>query len=110
MEVKEGDWFVKTTYFSRDEIYKGEYLNINTPVEIYPENYQEPHRIRYVDLEVDLIRTKDSIRIIDLEKLEYAKEEYIVSEDLFNLTIEKMQQLEDMLRTNEPPFTTYVTD
>jgi Ribonuclease G/E len=110
MEVKEGDWFVKTTYFSRDEIYKGEYLNINTPVEIYPENYQEPHRIRYVDLEVDLIRTKDSIRIIDLEKLDYAKEEYIVSEDLFNLTIEKMQQLEDMLRTNEPPFTTYVTD
>ncbi|MFX1518688.1 MAG: ribonuclease E/G [Promethearchaeota archaeon] len=105
MEIKEGDWFVKTTYFSRDGVYKGEYLNINTPVEIYLGNYQEPHRIRYVDLEVDLIRTKDFIRIIDLEKLEYAKEEHIVSEELFNLTIEKMRQLERLLRTNEPSFT-----
>jgi Ribonuclease G/E len=51
MEIKEGEFFVKTTYFSRDGIYKGEYFNINTPVEVYPGLYPEPHRIRYVDLE-----------------------------------------------------------
>ena len=106
MEVKEGDWFVKTTYFSREGMYKGEYLNVNTPVEIYPEIYQEPHRIRYIDLEVDLIRTKDSIHVIDLEKLEYAKEEHIVSEELFNLTMEKTRQLENMLRADETSPTT----
>lgn len=101
MEVREGEWFVKTTYFSRDGIYKGEYFNINTPVEVYPGLYPEPHRIRYVDLEVDLIRTKDSVRVIDLEKLEYAKEESIISEQLFNLTMEKMSQLKSMLRTED---------
>lgn len=106
MEVKEGDWFVKTTYYERDGLYKGEYFNINTPVEIYPGLYPEPHRIRYVDLEVDLIRTKDSVRVIDLEKLEHAKEEHIVSEELFNLTMEKTRQLENMLRTDKTSPTT----
>jgi len=99
MEIKEGEFFVKTTYFSYEGVYKGEYLNINTPVEIYPGLYPEPHRIRYVDLEVDLIRTDDFVRVIDLEKLEYAKEESIISEQLFNLTMEKMRQLKGMLRT-----------
>ena len=102
MEVKEGDWFVKTTYFSRDGMYKGEYFNINTPVELYP----EPHRVRYVDLEVDLIKTEDSIHVIDLEKLEYAKEENIVTEGLFNLTMEKTRQLENMLKADENSSTT----
>ncbi|MHA2060776.1 MAG: ribonuclease E/G [Candidatus Sifarchaeia archaeon] len=101
MEIKEGEFFVKTTYFSRDGIYKGEYFNINTPVEVYPGLYPEPHRIRYVDLEVDLVRTEDFTRVIDLEKLEYAKEESIISEQLFNLTMEKMSQLKSMLRTED---------
>jgi Ribonuclease G/E len=97
MEIKEGDYIIKTTYFSRDGIYKGEYFNINTPVEIYPGLFPDPHHIRYVDLEVDLIRTEDFIRFIDLEKLEYAKEEAIISEQLFNLAMEKMNQLKNML-------------
>jgi len=101
MEIQEGEFFVKTTYFSRDGMYKGEYFNINTPVEVYPGLYPEPHRIRYVDLEVDLIRTEDFTRVIDLEKLEYAKEESIISEQLFNLTMEKMSQLKSMLRTED---------
>ena len=101
MEVREGKWFVNTKYFSYDGIFKGEYLNINTPVEIYPGLYPEPHRIRYVDLEVDLIRTDDFVRVIDLEKLEYAKEESIISEQLFNLTMEKMSQLKSMFRTED---------
>lgn len=101
MEIKAGEFYVKTTYFSYDGIFKGEYLNINTPVEIYPGLYPEPHRIRYVDLEVDLIRTDDVVCVIDLEKLEYAKEESIISEQLFNLTIDKMSQLKSVLRKED---------
>jgi Ribonuclease G/E len=100
-EIIEREFFIKTTYYSRDDIYKGEYFNINTPVEIYPGLYPEPHRIRYVDLEVDLIRTKDFTRVIDLEKLEYAKEEAIISEQLFNLAMEKMSQLKNMLKIED---------
>ena len=49
-EVQEGAWYVKHTYYSAAGKPKGEYYNINTPVELYP------HGARYVDLEVDVIR------------------------------------------------------
>ncbi|MDW8044348.1 MAG: DUF402 domain-containing protein, partial [Nitrososphaerota archaeon] len=47
-EVKLGEWYLKTRYFSSENHYKGMYVNINTPVELYP------RCIRYVDLEVDV--------------------------------------------------------
>jgi hypothetical protein len=49
-EVQEGAWYVKHAYYSAAGKPKGEYYNINTPVELYP------HGARYVDLEVDVIR------------------------------------------------------
>ena len=49
-EVQEGAWYVKHSYYSAAGKPKGEYYNINTPVELYP------YGARYVDLEVDVIR------------------------------------------------------
>ena len=49
-EVQEGAWHVKHAYYSAAGKPKGEYYNINTPVELYP------YGARYVDLEVDVIR------------------------------------------------------
>jgi len=49
-EVTEGDWVYRHSYYRRDGRLIGQYYNINTPVEFYPD------RIRYIDLEVDLIR------------------------------------------------------
>lgn len=49
-EVQEGAWYIKHVYYSAAGKVKGEYYNINTPVELYP------HGARYVDLEVDVIR------------------------------------------------------
>jgi hypothetical protein len=63
-EAQEGAWWVRHAYYSRDGRLKGEYYNINTPVELYPQ------RIRYVDLEVDLIRRgEEAPFLIDQESL-----------------------------------------
>lgn len=66
-EFVEGRWYYKTSYYSASGELKGEYYNINTPLEIYPD------RIRYVDLEIDVVRLPGSeSRVIDEEKLEEA--------------------------------------
>lgn len=56
---------------------KGEYFNINTPIEIYPD------RITYVDLELDLIRLPGSPpRLLDEERLSDALAKGWLSERL----------------------------
>lgn len=63
-QVKEGDGFYVHNYFRRDGQLIGTYYNINTLVEFYP------GRIRYVDLEVDVVRWPDGkTQIIDQENL-----------------------------------------
>jgi protein associated with RNAse G/E len=65
-EVQEGQWYYRHTYFRKDGTLIGRYININTPVEFYPD------RIRYVDLEIDVVQMPDGQVIVtdeeDLEK------------------------------------------
>ncbi len=64
-ELREGEWYVKHSYFSKDRLLIGEYFNINTPTEFYP------FGARYVDLEVDVIRRAgEDAFAIDREKLD----------------------------------------
>ncbi|MEM2249683.1 MAG: DUF402 domain-containing protein [Candidatus Bathyarchaeia archaeon] len=77
-QTKLGEWYIITNYFSKDGRWKGAYININTPVEIYPD------AVRYIDLEVDVcIRPNGEIKVVDMEKLEKALGKGIVSEALF---------------------------
>jgi protein associated with RNAse G/E len=77
-ETKLGEWHITTSYFSKEGKWKGTYININTPVEIYPE------AIRYIDLEVDIcVRPNGETKIVDREKLEKALEKGLVSKTLF---------------------------
>ena len=63
--IREGDWLVKHSYYSAEGGLKGEYWNINTPVEFYPE------RIRYVDLHIDVVlKGEERPQIIDRDQLE----------------------------------------
>jgi protein associated with RNAse G/E len=63
-QVKQGDWFYMHNYFRRDGQLIGTYYNINTLVEFYPD------RLRYVDLEIDVVCWPDGkIQIIDKEGL-----------------------------------------
>ncbi|MGQ9477074.1 MAG: DUF402 domain-containing protein [Candidatus Bipolaricaulia bacterium] len=64
-EFVAGRWWYKTCYLSAGGELKGEYFNINTPIEIYPD------KIRYVDLELDLVRLPGGEpRLIDEAELD----------------------------------------
>ena len=52
-EIQEGSWHYEHSYFRSDGVLIGRYVNINTPVEFYPD------RIRYVDLEIDVVKMPD---------------------------------------------------
>lgn len=76
-EVREGEWYVKHSYYSGDRFLIGEYFNINTPVELYP------YGARYVDLEVDVIRRAGEKAFeIDREKLSFLVQQGCIDTDL----------------------------
>ena len=76
-EIREGAWFVKHSYYTRDQKLIGEYFNINTPVELYP------YGARYLDLEVDVIcRAGDRPFLLDREKLSLLSRKGSISSDL----------------------------
>jgi len=95
-EVVLGDLSFRTRYFSRDGKYKGTYININTPVELYPA------KIRYVDLEVDICVWPDGeIRRIDHEKLMEAAAGGLISERLIEISNEEIEKILDSISLEE---------
>jgi len=59
-EFRHDSWYYETRYYSRDGALKGIYININTPIEFYAD------RVRYVDLEIDVVqRPGEPAQIID---------------------------------------------
>ena len=76
-KFKEGRWWYPTVYRSADGTVKGTYVNICTPVELFPE------AASYVDLEVDVIRHADgTVKRVDDDDLEVAVEEGHVPDPL----------------------------
>jgi Ribonuclease G/E len=89
-ETRIGEWYLKTRYFSKDERSKGIFINLNTPVELYP------HGIRYVDLEVDIVvHPSGEVVILDEDKLEKGIEEGYISEELAKKVRTKLKALVD---------------
>lgn len=89
-EAKIGEWKIVTRYFSEDGRCKGTYVNINTPVEVYPS------AIRYVDLEVDVcIQPDGTVNVLDMEKLEKALENGFISKKVFEAIKEKVKEIKE---------------
>ena len=87
-EVREGQWYTRHSYFSREHLPIGEYFNINTPTELYP------YGARYVDLEVDVIqRSGEKAFPIDQEKLEVLARRGCIAKDLQNKVLLVNKQL-----------------
>ncbi|WP_066413203.1 DUF402 domain-containing protein [Halorubrum aethiopicum] len=62
--LKEGRWWYPTTYRGSDGTVKGTYVNVCTPVEVFPD------AARYVDLHVDVIKHPDgTVERVDDEVL-----------------------------------------
>ncbi len=85
-EMKEGEWVFVHNYYSQDGDLKGRYYNIATPVEFYP------YKVRYMDLEVDVVEVGER-HIIDAEKLEQRVKEGLVSQKLQEKALEVAQQV-----------------
>lgn len=87
-ETTTDEWYITTKYFSNEGQWKGTYINLNTPVEVYPET------IRYVDLEVDVcIQPDDTVKVVDMEKLEKAWKNKVISDPLFHTIKEKVEKI-----------------
>jgi hypothetical protein len=93
-EVQEGAWHLKHTYFSKDGKLKGEYYNINTPVELYA------YGARYIDLEIDVVRQAgESPFIVDREDLALLVKEGKISRQLEKKAVEEAEKIvEEMQR------------
>ncbi|MFB6270984.1 MAG: DUF402 domain-containing protein, partial [Halobacterium sp.] len=60
----EGNWWYPTVYESEDGTVKGTYLNVCTPVEVFPDS------VRYVDLHVDVVKHADgTVELVDEDEL-----------------------------------------
>jgi Ribonuclease G/E len=86
-EIDTGSWTLVHKYYSRDGRYKGTYININTPPEPGPDH------LAYLDLEVDIVKLPTGEkRVIDLEQLEKARQEGVITEKLYQKVIEVLAE------------------
>jgi Ribonuclease G/E len=73
----EGNWWYPTVYRSDDGETKGTYLNVCTPVEVFPDS------VRYVDLHVDVVKHADgTVDVVDEDELQAAVDAGHVSDVL----------------------------
>jgi hypothetical protein len=76
-KFKEGRWWYATVYRDADGNRKGTYVNVCTPVEIFPD------AVRYVDLHVDVVKHADgTIERVDDDELDEAEAAGEVPSDL----------------------------
>ena len=88
MHIKRGQPYTVTKYYSINNILKGEYYNICTPVEVY-DNY-----IRYVDLGVDVVKPAGGEpKIIDLDELERALSGGIISKHMHDWALNTAKEI-----------------
>ncbi|WP_232700429.1 DUF402 domain-containing protein [Halobacterium wangiae] len=73
----EGNWWYPTVYRADDGTVKGTYLNVSTPVEVFPD------AVRYVDLHVDVVKHADgTVEVVDEDELQDCVDAGTVSPDL----------------------------
>lgn len=87
-EAAADSWHYRHTYFRETGEVIGTYVNINTPVEFYPE------KIRYVDLEVDVVRWPDGrAKTVDEGKLKDRYRAGFITENLRDTALTKAREL-----------------
>ena len=73
----EGRWWYQTRYRSADGEPRGTYVNVCTPLELFPD------AVRYVDLYVDVVKRPDEeVERVDDAELDAAIDEGVVGEEL----------------------------
>ncbi|MFP4182471.1 MAG: DUF402 domain-containing protein [Thiohalospira sp.] len=92
-KFREGRWWYPTAYRSSDGETKGTYVNVCTPVELFPDS------ARYVDLHVDVVRFPDGeVRRVDDDELDESVAAGEVSEELAEKARSVASSVEKALR------------
>ena len=81
---------------------QGTYVNINTGVEVYPSNGNSPGKIRYVDLEIDVVKApvNEKPRIIDQHLLKRAVQRGFITKEMADQSRSKAQLICDELSSS----------
>jgi hypothetical protein len=76
-KFEEGRWWYPTVYRGEDGTKRGTYVNVCTPVEVFPD------AVRYVDLHVDVVKHADgTVERVDDDELDTAENEGLIPTDL----------------------------
>jgi len=89
VEFDSRKWYQIHRYYNKDGKLKGIYVNISTPPELLR------GKLRYLDLEVDVVKVGDEVRIIDLEELEKNKE--IIGETMYKKIFTIIEEVKKIL-------------
>jgi len=89
---REGRWWYPTVYRGADGERRGTYVNVCTPVEVFPD------AVRYVDLHVDVVKHADgTVERVDEDELEEAVEAGHVTAELAGKAREVAAAVENAL-------------
>ncbi|MEO3993452.1 MAG: DUF402 domain-containing protein [Desulfurococcaceae archaeon TW002] len=87
--AKMGDWHIKHEYFNKKGEFKGAYISFNTPAEILYTG-----RIRYIDLEVDLVRVGNAgCKLTDTKTFHELLAEGIITQDILEKLITEFDKV-----------------
>jgi probable ribonuclease FAU-1 len=93
IEVPEGGWVLRRAYFRADGRPIGELYNVQTPAELGRD------RVRYTDLEVDVVRFPDGrVQVVDEEDLDTVVRSGALSPELAERARAIAYRLADTLR------------
>lgn len=89
---KVGSPVSKTIYYSEKGDAKGIYVNISTPVEV------APRKVRYVDLEVDVVaKPNGEVRVLDLDKVRELVDRRLITKKLYHAIVEIAGKVKNLL-------------
>lgn len=89
--VEEGSWMIISEYFDENDEPTGMFVNINTPVEVYP------WEIRYLDLCVDVVVADGEVQLLDSGELDDHVAEGRISPELAQRARDAAQDIYDEL-------------
>jgi hypothetical protein len=91
-EIRGGEWHYCHTYFRASGKRVGAYYNINTPLELYPD------RIRYVDLEIDVVQfPSGKVDIVDEGELKKRFQQGYIGAQMQKKAIAEALRLKNLL-------------
>lgn len=85
-EYIEDNWFFIIKYYNKDHQLKGEYININTPIEITKSIY-------YLDLAIDVINVNNEKKVVDEDELNTYYNLGNIGEKLYKKVLEIKDEL-----------------